>query len=240
MKMSRSLLFFITLLVSYSAFAQNAIQLFNQSNLDGWYAFEPETGKHATASDLFSVEDNMIRLYGPKAGYLMSEQSFNNFQLTVDYRWNLDTTYTRKNDNKNSGVMYLVPQETPDEIWPKGIQFQVKEGGTGDFIFLQYVTLKVNGETAEAGKSVVSARSQDATNPLGEWNTLVVTSKDGNIKQELNGKLVNEGMESSVLEGRILLQYEGFPIDFRKVEIVEFGKNKSNTPSVDQRQLISD
>jgi hypothetical protein len=214
-------LFFFFLLLPFCINAQTEVQIFNQQNLDGWYAFEPKTGTHDDASELFSVEDNMIRLYGSNIGYLMSEQSFQNFQLTVEFRWNMDTTYTRNNDNKNSGVMYLVPQETPDELWPKGFQFQVKEGATGDFIFLKQVTLNIKGKMVEPGKSVVAGRFLDATKPLGEWNTVVVTSKDGRIKQELNGKLVNEGREASVLEGRILLQYEGFPIDFRKVQIIE-------------------
>ena len=39
------------------------------------------------------------------------------------------------------------------------------------------------------------------------------------MTQRLNGKLVNKGTESSVNQGRILLQYEGFPIDFRKITI---------------------
>ena len=221
MKKACEILTLLSLLFSFTLSAQTAVKLFNQTDLEGWYAFEPQTGKHANAADLFSVEDNMIRLHGSKAGYLMSEQSFDNFRLTVEFRWNLESNYTRKSNHKNSGVMYLVPQETADVLWPKGIQFQVKEGATGDFILLQNVTLNINGKTAEAGKSVGVGRFVDATNPVGEWNTIVITSKGGHVKQELNGELVNEGIESSVLEGRILLQYEGFPIDFRKVEIVE-------------------
>ena len=149
----------------------------------------------------------------------MSEQSFRNFKLTVEYRWNTDTNFAKKNNSKNSGVMYLVPAETPDVLWPKGIQFQIKEGATGDFVFLQEVTLKINGAKNEPGKSVVTKRFADAEKAIGEWNTLVVISKNGKITQKLNGKLVNQGIESSVTEGRILLQYEGFPIDFRKVNI---------------------
>ena len=213
----------ITLLfVTQFANAQTTtIQLFNQKNLKGWYAYEPETGKHANASDLFSVENGIIRLYGKKAGYLMSEQSFNNFQLTADFRWNTDTTFVRKMNNKNSGVMYLVPPDYPDTLWPKGIQFQIKENATGDFILLQEVTMVINGTKTEPGKSVVAERLEDAEKPFGEWNTLVVTCKNSHITQELNGKLVNEGNSPSVTEGRILLQYEGFPIDFRKVEITK-------------------
>ena len=168
---------------------------------------------------MFSVEDNIIRMYGPKAGYLMSNESFKNFKLTVEFRWNTDAKFAKKNNSKNSGVMYLVPSETPDVLWPKGIQFQIKEGATGDFVLLQEVTLNINGTKTEAGKSVVAKRFADAEKAIGEWNKLEVTSKNGVITQKLNGKLVNKGIESSVTEGRILLQYEGFPIDFRKVNI---------------------
>ena len=209
----------VLLLVPGLTFAQKTVQLFNQKNLDGWYAYEAGSGKHANASDVFSVEDHVIRFYGDKPGYLMSEQSFHNFKLTVEFRWNTDTTFTRVRDSKNSGVMYLVPKETPDTLWPKGIQFQIKEGFTGDFILLQEVTLEINGKKIEPGKSVVVKRFEDAAKPAGEWNTIVVTYLNGKIKQELNGKLVNEGSKPSVSEGWILLMYEGYPIDFRKVEI---------------------
>ncbi|RVT76713.1 DUF1080 domain-containing protein [Flavobacterium sufflavum] len=213
------LLIIVLFLFSQNNNAQKRIALFNQKDLKGWYAFGEEAGKHNNAAELFSVENNMIRMYGAKAGYLMSEQSFRNFELTVEYRWNTDANFVKKNNSKNSGVMYLVPAETPDVLWPKGIQFQIKEGATGDFVFLQEVTLNINGKKTEAGKSVVSKRFLDAEKPIGEWNKIVVISRNGKITQKLNGKLVNQGIESTVLEGRILLQYEGFPIDFRKVNI---------------------
>lgn len=214
-------LFIAVLLLSQKNNAQQ-IALFNQKDLKGWYAFGEEKGKVSNAAELFSTEDNMIRMYGPKAGYLMSEQSFKNFKLTVEFRWNTDAKFAKKNNSKNSGVMYLVPSETPDVLWPKGIQFQIKEGATGDFVLLQEVTLNINGKKTEPGKSVVAKRFADAEKAVGEWNTLVVTSKNGVITQQLNGKLVNKGTASSVTEGRILLQYEGFPIDFRKVTIKKY------------------
>ncbi|WP_278035350.1 3-keto-disaccharide hydrolase [Flavobacterium nitratireducens] len=185
--------------------------------LKGWYAFGEEKGKVNNASELFSVENKIIRLYGPKSGYLMSEQSFKNFEMIVEFRWNTDSKFAKKMNTKNSGVMYLVPAETPDVLWPKGIQFQIKEGATGDFVLLQEVTLTINGTKTEAGKSIVSKRFADAEKPFGEWNKLEVISKNGVITQKLNGILVNQGSESTVTEGRVLLQYEGFPIDFRKI-----------------------
>lgn len=211
-------LLIVVLLLSQKNNAQQ-IALFNQKNLKGWYAFGEEKGKITNAAELFSAEDKMIRMYGTKAGYLISDQSFKNFKLTVEFRWNTDAKFAKKNNSKNSGVMYLVPSETPDVLWPKGIQFQIKEGATGDFVLLQEVTLNINGTKTAPGKSVVAKRFADAEKAVGEWNTLVVTSKNGVITQQLNGKLVNQGTASSVTDGRILLQYEGFPIDFRKVTI---------------------
>ncbi len=216
------LFFVLAILFSQNNNAQKRLSLFNQKDLKGWYAFGEVAGKHTNAADLFSVENKMIRMYGAKGGYLMTEESFKNFELTVEYRWNTDANFVRKNNSKNSGVMYLVPAETPDVLWPKGIQFQIKEGATGDFVFLQEVTLNINGKKSEAGKSVVTKRFLDAEKAIGEWNKLVVTSKNGAITQKLNGKIVNAGIESSVREGRVLLQYERFPIDFRKVCIKKY------------------
>ena len=213
-------LMIITLVfVSTYTNAQKKVALFNQKDLTGWYAFEPKTGKHVNASDVFSVENNMIRLYGKDAGYLMSLESFENFQLTAEFRWNTDASFVKKSENRNSGLMYLVPNEATDELWPKGIQFQIKEKATGDFILLQGVTLNVNGTKTIAGKSVESKFFKNAEKPVGEWNKIKITVKNGTVTQRLNGKIVNKGTDATVKEGRILLQYEGFPIDFRKVTI---------------------
>lgn len=202
--------------------AQTKVQLFNQKDFSGWYAFAPEAGKLTDASLLFTIDKKMIRLFGPKAGYLMSDQSFTNFHLIAEYRWNLDSTFVRKNDKKNSGLMYFVPNNTPDELWPEGIQYQIKEGSTGDFILLKNVTLDVKGEKVGPGASVVSQNFFNAAKPIGQWNTIEVIVKNGTIIQKLNGQLINEGKNPSVTSGRILLQYEGFPIDFRKIELTKF------------------
>lgn len=221
MKTLKYLLVYTLMLASLPVLvnAQNTLALFNGENLDGWYAFNKASGVHQEASELFAVEQGMIRLYGKKAGYLMSDKSFKNFQLRVEFRWNTDESFARKSQKKNSGVMYLIPQDAQDMIWPKGIQFQVKEGATGDFIFLQETSLKIKGKAFEPGKSVVVERQKDTTKPIGEWNTLEIRVKNGKVKQLLNGSVVNKGKNASISEGRILLQYEGYPIDFRKVEV---------------------
>ncbi len=196
--------------------------LFNGTNLNGWYAYTATENKQVNAQDIYAVSDNMIRMYGEKVGYLMSNKSFKNFELTVEYRWNIEKQYHRNDNTKNSGVMYNIPTDAPDVLWPRGIQFQVKEGFTGDFVLLDSVTINVKGTTKPAGKSVVVTRFKDNDKPTGEWNTLLIQSKNGHCLQYLNGELVNEGADATSKEGRILLQYEGSPIDFKNIKIKKF------------------
>lgn len=191
------------------------------SNADAtidWYAYTKDH-KYDNAAELYQLTDSMIRLHGDKVGYLMSKKSYADFELTLEYRWNMDAAVQRGTGKKNSGVMYNVPDTAKDVLWPAGIQFQVKEGATGDFILLENVTLAVRGETKAPGKSVAVARISEQEKGLGQWNTILIRNKQGTCSQYLNGVLVNEGSNPSSKTGRILLQYEGSPIDFRKVEM---------------------
>ena len=216
--MNKSLLFAL-FLCSMCVSCTQQLALFNGTNLTGWYAFTEKGKKNADAQAIFTVSDSMIRLFGENPGYLMSLQSYSNFELTLEYRWNMDEGFRSKNKVKNSGVMYNIHTDAPDILWPRGIQFQIKDGFTGDFVLLENVTLKVKGVTSTAGKSVSLTRFQDNEKHEGAWNTIRIVSKDGSVWQYLNGRLVNEGTEATSKKGRILLQYEGSPIDFRRLII---------------------
>jgi hypothetical protein len=225
MTRSTLLLLFTAALVCSNANGQKSQKkLFNGSNLKGWYAYVA-SGKHENAADIFSVENGSIKLSGDENGYLMTLDTFRNFHLTVEYKWDTSPLENKKSKTKNSGIMYHVPAQIPDALWPRGIQFQVKEGATGDFVLLDNVTLTVKDSTNQPGKSVVMKRFTNAEKPIGEWNTVEISSIDGRCTQTLNGTFVNEGTNASVTSGRILLQYEGYPIYFRKVEMHPLSKS---------------
>ncbi|WP_163411336.1 3-keto-disaccharide hydrolase [Flavobacterium ajazii] len=189
-----------------------------------WYAFTKNSTEKQKPSEVYEFSDGMIRMYGEINGYLMSNKSYKNFELSLEYRWNVEEKFKTKN-KKNSGVMYNIPADYPDKIWPKGIQFQIKENTTGDFIFLDQVTAKVNGKLVEAGASVTSPKFIENEKPYGEWNSVVIKSFNGKIIQYLNGKLVNECIEASSTEGRISLNYESSPIDFKNIVIKNISKD---------------
>ncbi len=208
----------VLMVVSNNCFAKKPHSLSHGKNLKDWYAFTPQKGQ-SKATDLFEFSEGIIRLYGAEAGYLMTKKSFTNFELTADFRWNTDENFPRKNNKKNSGLMYLIPEASPDTLWPQGIQFQIKEGASGDFILLQNVTIEQNGEQTLPGRSQVVKSTGNMELEPGEWNHIRIRVLNGQVEQYLNGKLVNEGQNPSVTSGRILLQYEGFPIDFKQLNI---------------------
>ena len=192
-----------------------------------WYAFTKAKNERIEPSKVYEFTDGMIRMHGENIGYLMTKKSYKNFELRLDFRWNTEEKFNRGNGKKNSGVMYNIPIDSPDNIWPKGIQFQIKENTTGDFIFLDKVTAVVNGKLIVAGASVTSPKFSENEKPYGEWNSIVIISYNGKITQFLNGKLVNECFEASSNEGKISLNYEGSPIDFRNIKIKNISKDKN-------------
>jgi hypothetical protein len=191
---------------------------------DDWYAFTKISKLKIKPSEVYEFTDGMIRMYGDNIGYLMTSKSYKNFELALEFRWNIEEKFNKSKVKKNSGVMYNIPADSPDNIWPKGIQFQMKENTTGDFIFLDNITALVKGKLVEAGASVTSPKFEANENPYGEWNLVLIRSFNGKITQYLNGKLVNECVEASSKEGKISLNYEGSPIDFRNIRLKNISK----------------
>jgi len=60
---------------------------------------------------------------------------------------------------------------------------------------------------------------QDVESPGVEWTRLEAVVHDRDLKYYVNGKLVNEGSEASVSEGKIMLQSEGAEIYFRRIDL---------------------
>ncbi|WP_367772799.1 DUF1080 domain-containing protein [Flavobacterium sp. WC2421] len=187
--------------------------------MNDWYGFTKNDTERIAPSQVYEFTEGMIRMYGDNIGYLMTNASYENFELSLEFRWNMDEKYKRDTGKKNSGVMYNIPSDAPDHIWPQGIQFQIKENSTGDFVFLDNIKAKVNGIFIDAGASVVSPKFDSNENPYGQWNKILILSYNGKCTQYLNGKLVNECIEASSNEGKISLNYEGSPIDFKNIKL---------------------
>ncbi|HNX35609.1 MAG TPA: DUF1080 domain-containing protein [Kiritimatiellia bacterium] len=182
--------------------------LFNGKDFAGWtkvITAEPGSDPDVT----WTVADGVIRCTGKPFGYLMTQQSFADYKLHVEYRW------YGTSEQMNSGV--FVFKTGPDTFFlPKAVETQLKKGNAGDFVLLSQATLNGldNPKVRAVKKMADSSEKAD-----GEWNSVDIIVRGNTIESSVNGVLQNKGQDVYADEGQICLQSEGGPIEFRNVTV---------------------
>lgn len=205
------------------------IKLFNGRNLEGFDTFLREQGLNNDPNHVFRVHDGMVHVSGEEYGYFITKGEYENYELTVEFKWGEETHPPRKGRARDSGILYHVIG--PDKVWPQSIEFQMIEGGTGDVIVVGGASLTVKGETKDSGrfdrfgkgpwKDVAGYRDpeNEVEKPHGEWNVIEMIADEDHVKYWVNGTVVNEGTDASLTRGRILFQSEGAEVFFRNIEL---------------------
>lgn len=137
------------------------VSLFNGKNLEGWYTFIRDRGRDSDPRGVFTVNKRMIRISGEEFGCITTNEEFENYTLTVEFKWGGATFAPRTDKARDSGIlMHSVGKDGGSGgIWMHSIECQMIEGGTGDFIVVGdgtdnfYVTSPV--ATAKHGSSHV-------------------------------------------------------------------------------------
>lgn len=110
--------------------------LFNGKNLDNWYTFVQDRGKNIDPKQVFTIQDNMIKISGEEWGCITTTKEYKNYKIAVEFKWGAETHGTRADKARDSGL--LVHSKGKDGgysgIWMHSIEVQIIEGGTGDFI----------------------------------------------------------------------------------------------------------
>jgi hypothetical protein len=76
-------------------------------------------------------------------------------------------------------------------------------------------------------KELLDTRGKDdLESPLGQWTKVEALCRGNRIEIRVNGVKVNEAFDVYPAAGKILLQVEGFEIDFRNVELRPLAKAK--------------
>jgi hypothetical protein len=205
------------LLVAAAEAQDGARTLFNGKDLSGWSSFIPHKDGSDPKSDpngVFRVEDGVIHVSGEEFGYIVTDEEFENYHLTVEFKWGEKKYPPRENAKRDSGILMHVVG--PNKVWPRSIECQIQEGDCGDFWMVDGTKLTVRGERLTSGRAI---KTKDAEKPNGEWNTVEVICDGGKIVNKVNGEVVNEGADASVTRGKILLQSEGAEVFYRKVEL---------------------
>ena len=156
------------------------IRLFNGKNLDGLYTWLKDA-KYEDPRKVFSVEDGMLHISGDGLGYVCTKNRYRDYHLVVEYRWGGRTWGSRKDRARDSGV--IVHCVEPDGSYGEGtfmagIEAQIIEGGTGDFIV-------VPGKRADGSKIDVALTAETTEDRDGE----TVWHKGGQRKTFHSGRI---------------------------------------------------
>jgi hypothetical protein len=175
----------------------------------------------------FIVRDRMLVSLGTPGGHLITDEVFQDYRLTVEYRF--------AGTPGNCGI--LIHASTPRALYgmfPKSMEVQMMHEHAGDFwCIVEDITVpdmesrrgpKENWGITEGKGRNIKNLTDDSENPAGEWNTMAVEAVGNEVKVWVNGEMVNHGNNCTAIKGQIAIQAEGSEVEFRKIELKDIKK----------------
>lgn len=142
----------------------------------------------------WEVVNGLLVPCGEPAGYLTSKENYTNFVLDVDFRTGEDT---------NSGVFVRSP------------------GGNGGYEVQIWKSQPMGYNT---GSIVGTAKTGLEFKFLpDQWNHYEITADGDHLVVVLNGTKTLDAQDSKFADGRIRLQYQKFPIEFKNIKLKRIG-----------------
>lgn len=207
-----SLLAFASEAGSYVPPHGKAIVLFDDGHRDQFDSFLKTQGLNSDSDHVFTFENGVIHVSGTEFGYLITKKDYSNYYLRAEFKWGEATHAPREGQARDSGILYHIQGE--QKVWPTSIEYQICEGQTGDFYMTDGAALTGTDGKRETGPPNSAARIKrigegpwqnvtgyrdpngEIEKPHGEWNIVEIVVQGDNVKQYLNGKLVNEGSKA--------------------------------------------
>ena len=222
---------------SANARAADEVTLFNGKDFTGWTFFleqkDYNAGGKGKISDFASVKPGGVIEINPKLhGGLITRKDYLNYKLHAEWRW-VDPTFQRN----NSGLLLRV---RPPLVWDMEhgelagmYEVQIQPLNSGDLWVLGgFSETKLKTDPARSyipfgaleGNPMMGSlrrhlKIKDAEKPAGEWNAIDVTVNGKDITVSINSELVNEGTNLVDLPGRIGLESEFGPVQFRNIRV---------------------
>lgn len=179
------------------------VVLFNGRDLTGWTAY---LNGDESMEDVWSVHDGVMLCGGRPAGYIRTKADYTNYILRLEWRF--------PGEPGNSGVLLRMIGE--DKVWPRSVEAQLQSGSAGDFWNIDEFPMKVDPARTNGRNTKKTAFAE---NPVGEWNEYEITVYKGDVVLVVNGVEVNRAWDVLETPGKICLQSEGAPIEFRKIRL---------------------
>jgi hypothetical protein len=141
---------------------KDPIVLFNGKNLDGLYTWLTNS-KYEDPHKVFTVKDGMLHISGQDGGYICTKNRYKNYHLVCEFRWGDKTWPNREKATMDSGIIVhcVDPDGSYGNVFMAGIEAQIIQGGTGDFIV-------VNGKRADGSDIPISLTAEVTKDRDGE------------------------------------------------------------------------
>lgn len=248
--------------------------LFNGKDLSGWYTYQryPEPtsevsglrkendkyvepiGLNTDPLHVFTVVEKdgqpAIRISGEVFGILVTDQAYENYHLTLEYKWGEKKYPPKLNNKRDSGILYhsVGKEGAVGNVWMRSIECQVQEGDTGDLFCVDSTLADVPAIKPENksyqyepdGKlhkfqmgSRFCKKSIDNEKPNEAWNRLDIYVFGTESMHVINGKenmhLYNisqtiNGEVEPLTKGKIQIQSEGAEVFYRNIKIKQINK----------------
>ncbi len=203
---------------------------------ENFYSFIKGAGRDNDTNHVFKWEKGMLHVSGQQYGYVATkETNFANYKLIAEFKWGKKTWPPRVDNARDSGI--LVHFVGHDGVWPKSIECQMIEGGTGDILVVSGAYLTVDGvrKGPEIARFDRPGRNpwkdekgfrgpQEIEKPRGEWNTIELICDDDLVSISVNGHHTLTGTNASPKMGKILMQSEGAEVFFRRLDLYPLPK----------------
>jgi hypothetical protein len=138
----------------------------------------------------WEVVDGLLVPCGEPVGYVTSKDNYKDFVLDVDFRTGEDT---------NSGVFIRAPE------------------GNGGY---EVQIWKAQPQGYNTGSIVGTAKTERDFHFIpGQWNRYEITADGDHLVVVLNGTKTLDVHDSQFPDGRIRLQYQKFPIEFKNIKL---------------------
>lgn len=196
--------------------------LFDGKTTAGWRNFKKDT-----ISSGWSVQDGALTRTGDGAGNIISEEQFDNFELSIEYKISPEG---------NSGIGFHVT-EAGNDPWYIGPEVQVQDNAKGHdpqksgWLYGLY----------RPGTDPATGETVDATRPAGEWNHIQLRITEAGCEINMNGiryaqftigdddwnrrvaasKFAKSALFGKAGKGHIVLQDHGNEVAYRNIKVRE-------------------
>ena len=112
--------------------AEEVVPLFNGKDLTGLYSWLRKS-KYEDPLKVFTVENNLLRISGEDFGYIATRGEYQDYHLTVEYKWG-SRTYGSKTVRNSGILLHALGPDGNHSPWMASIECQLAQGCVGDLI----------------------------------------------------------------------------------------------------------